>query len=132
MWTTRVSGTWVRVLAADILSGPLSGSYDVAILRGVLIVPAPDQVRQALANVSRAIEPGGAIYVIGWILDDSRVSPVDLAAYDLLFLNEYDHAQLWSEGEIRAWLTEAGFREITRSPGAFGADFIMARKATAS
>ena len=125
-------GDRVRVLAADVLSDPLSGSYDVAILRGVLIVLAPDQVRHALANVSRAIEPGGAIYVVGWILDDSRVSPAELAAYDLLFLNEYDHAQLWTEGEIRAWLAEAGFRDITRSPGAFGADFIMARKGTSS
>jgi predicted O-methyltransferase YrrM len=125
-------GDRVRVLAADAVSGPLSGSYDAAILRGLLIVLAPDQVRQALANVSRAIEPGGAIYIVGWILDDSRVSPVEVAAYDLLFLHEYDHAQLWSEGEIRTWLAEAGFRDITRSPGAFGADFIMARKTTST
>jgi predicted O-methyltransferase YrrM len=60
----------VRVLAADILSGPLSGSYHVGILRGLLIVLAPDQAQRALENVSRALEPGGAIYVVGWILDD--------------------------------------------------------------
>lgn len=123
-------GDRVRVLATDILSGPLSGSYDVAILRGILIVLAPDQVRRALETVNRALEPGGVIYVVGWILDDSRVSPPELAAYDLLFLNEYDHAHLWTEAEIRGWLAEAGFRDVTRSTGAFGADFMTARKPT--
>jgi predicted O-methyltransferase YrrM len=125
-------GDRVWMLATDVLSGPLAGSYDVAVLRGVLIVLAPDQVRRVLENVSRALEPGGAIYVVGWILDDSRASPAELAAYNLLFLNEYDHAQLWTEGEIRAWLAEAGFLDVMRSTGAFGADFIMARKATPS
>jgi hypothetical protein len=37
----------VQVLPVDVLNDPPSGSYDVAILRGVLIVLAPDQVRRS-------------------------------------------------------------------------------------
>ncbi len=122
----------VRVLAADIVSEPLSGSYDVALLRGLLPVLARDQARRAVANVSQAIEPGGAIYVVGWILDDTRVAPLELAAYNLVFLSAFDHAQMYTEGEIRGWLVDAGFRDVTRERSArvWGTDFMKARRPT--
>jgi SAM-dependent methyltransferase len=63
----------VRVMAADIVSEPLGGSYDVALLRGLLPVLAPDQARCAVAHVSQAIEPGGAIYIVGRSRDTGNV-----------------------------------------------------------
>src|SRR4030095_6970588 len=62
----------VRVQAADVVDAALPGTYDVAILRGLLIVLTPDQARRAVQNVSRGLEPGGTIFIVGWILDDSR------------------------------------------------------------
>jgi SAM-dependent methyltransferase len=120
----------VGVQPADIVSGPLPGSYDVAILRGLLIVLTPDQARRAIQNVSRGLEPGGAIFIVGWILDDSRVSPPEVVAYNLHFVNSLDEGQLYTEGEIRGWLAEAGFvdaerERVTRSDGT---GFIVARK----
>jgi predicted O-methyltransferase YrrM len=123
-------GDRVGVLAADIVSDVLSGPYDVAILRGVLVVLAPDQARRVLSHVHRALLPGGAIYVVGWILDDSRVSPPDLATYNLQFATVLDHGGVYTEGEMRTWLAEAGFQDTMRVPsaGAYGADFVMAHK----
>jgi predicted O-methyltransferase YrrM len=124
----------VRVRAMDVVSGPLSGSYDVAVIRGLFPVLIPDQVRRVLENVGRALEPGGAIYVVGWILDDSRASPVEYATYNLNFVSAYDDGQFYTEGELRAWLADAGFHDVKRdrSAGVYGADFVMARKPTPS
>jgi len=123
-------GDRVSVLPADIVSDSLGGSYDAAVLRGVLVVLAPDAVRRVLSNVNRALAPGGAIYVVGWILDDSRVAPLDLATYNLQFSTALDHGGVYTEGEIRGWLMENGFHDPVRvsSVGAYGADFIMAHK----
>jgi predicted O-methyltransferase YrrM len=120
----------VRVVPADIVRDSLSGSYDLAVLRGVLVVLSPEDVRSVLRNVNRALEPGAAIYVVGWILDDSRVAPLDLATYNLQFSTALDHGGVYTEGEIRGWLIESGFEETVRvsSPGVYGADFLMARK----
>ena len=54
----------VQVLAADLLSGPLPGSYDVVILR---VAPglAAEEARLALRNIAAASEvPVGQIYII--------------------------------------------------------------------
>jgi len=53
-----------------------------------------------------------------WILDDSRVSPSDLATYNLQFATALDHGGVYSEGEVRAWLAEAGFQDAVRARSA--------------
>jgi 2-polyprenyl-3-methyl-5-hydroxy-6-metoxy-1,4-benzoquinol methylase len=122
----------VNVQAADIVKAPLSGSYDVVVLRGLLIVLTPDHARQAIQNVSCAVEAGGAIFIVGWILDDSRVSPAELVAYNLHFINSLDEGQLYTEGELRRWLAEAGFVEAERErvTASDGTGFLVARKPT--
>jgi ubiquinone/menaquinone biosynthesis C-methylase UbiE len=125
--------TRINVNPTDVVSDPLEGSYDVAVMRGLLPVLTPDQIRGALANVCRALKPGGPLYVLGWILDDSRESPLAYATYNLLFVNDYADALIHTEAEHRAWLEEAGFEYVSRqsSVPAYAADFIVARKLTA-
>jgi SAM-dependent methyltransferase len=120
----------VRVQAVDIVNEPLLGSFDVAVMRGLLIVLTPAQARRAIRNVSSGLEPGGAIFIVGWILDDSRVSPAELVAYNLHFINSLDEGQLYTEGELRGWLAEAGFVEAERErvTTSDGTGFLVARK----
>ena len=77
----------VRVLAADVLSGPLPGSYDVVILRALLQVLSSEDARLAVKNIGAAINPGGKIYIIGQILDDSRISPPEAVGFNLSLIN---------------------------------------------
>jgi predicted O-methyltransferase YrrM len=120
----------IKVLAVDIVHDSLNGSYDVAVLRGVVVVLAPDDARYVLSQVNRILTPGGAIYVVGWVLDDSRVTPPELATYNLQFSTALDYGGVYTEAEIRLWLVEAGFHDIVRirSAGAYGSDFVLAHK----
>jgi len=119
----------ITVLGADILRDSLGGPYDAAVLRGVVVVLSSEDARRLLRRVNDALAPGGAIYIVGWILDDSRVTPPELATYNLQFATALDHGGVYTEGEIQRWLTEAGFSEPirVRSTAAYGGDFIMAR-----
>ena len=123
-------GDRITVLGADVLRDSLGESYDAAVLRGVVVVLPSEDARRLLSRVNDALAPGGAIYVIGWILDDSRVTPSELATYNLQFATALDHGGVYTEGEIRRWLTEAGFQDTVRvrSAGVYGADFIMAQR----
>jgi hypothetical protein len=120
----------VKVLATDVLSGPLPGSYDAAILRALLQVLSPQDARVAVKNIAAAINPGGTIYIVGQILDDSRTSPPEAVWFNLNFINTFDAGESYTEREHRAWLGEAGFVDIERAkvPLAQGLGLMTARK----
>ena len=120
----------IHVRATDFVKEPLGGPYDVAAIRGVFPVLPPEQILGTLANAHAALQPDSLLYVIGWILDDSRVSPVSYATYNLMYANDYADALAHTEADHRAWLEQAGFEFVKRQRTApvYGADFIVARK----
>ena len=102
----------VKILAADVNQQPPPGRYDVATFRHFFQVMSRDQARRALVNVGQAIEPGGTIYIVGHVLEDSRLAPETAVGMNLVFLSVYDAGQSYTESEYRAWLEEAGFGEV--------------------
>ncbi|TET10318.1 MAG: methyltransferase [Candidatus Thorarchaeota archaeon] len=104
----------VRVKTVDVVTAQLTGSYDVAVLRALIQVLKPDQALLALKNVSSIVKPGGVIYILGHILDDSRISPPEEVWHKLSSINYYDVPAPYTEEEHRRWLTEAGFVRIRR------------------
>ena len=120
----------VRVMAADVLSGPLTGAYDTAILQSLLQVLSPENARFALKNIAAAVKPGGTIYIVGQILDDSRTSPLEAVGFNLIFINNFDVGESYTEQEHREWLAEAGLVDIERAktPLAQGLGLMTGRK----
>jgi len=118
----------VNVMSADVAQGPLSGSYDVAVLRAIIQVLPPNEVPLVLENVSAAIEAGGMIYVLGHILDNSKNSPIEEVWYSLLNINFYDIPGSYTEGEYRDWLSGAGFDPLECDRLLNGDSVIVARK----
>ncbi len=105
----------IEALAADAVEGTPSGSYDVAVLSALLPVLSPQHARLVVLNVGKVVKPNGMIYIVdGGILDDSRLSPEEALANNLGFINQFDNGEAHTEGERRAWLTEAGFQDIER------------------
>jgi hypothetical protein len=120
----------VTVVSANVVNEPLSGCYDVAVLRALLQVLSPEEARAAIRNISAGIRPGGTIYIVGQILDDSRTSPLDAVGFNLGFINTYEKGESYTEQEHRDWLSDAGFSDIERAPCllADGNGLITARK----
>ncbi len=119
----------VRVIAANLADGSPEGTFDVAVLRHFIQVLSADQARQAIRHVGRALEPGGVIHVVGYVLDDNRQAPPEAAAFNLVFLNIYDDGQAYTEQAYRDWLTEAGFVDVERTYLSAGHSVVTARKA---
>jgi hypothetical protein len=119
----------IDVIAANVVTDSLPGGYDVAVLRGFLQVLSPEDARLAVKNIGAAVNQGGKIFIIGQILDDSRMSPAEAVRFNLAFINSYDAGESYTESEHRGWLTEAGFVEIDRADFLLdGSGLITARK----
>jgi len=103
----------IDLLPVDVLREELQGSYDVVILKNILQVFSSEEAQRALRNVRNALAPGGHIFIMGDILEDSRISPRDTATFNLAFINIYKSGQTYTRGEYRSWLSGAGFTEVT-------------------
>lgn len=120
----------ISVIELDAINETPPGTYDAAVMRAFLQVIGPDEARRAVANVARAIEPGGALYISGsGIVDDSRTAPAEIVAYSLVYLNYYEAGRAYSESEYRAMLEAAGFTDVERLRLDAGQSIIAARKA---
>jgi hypothetical protein len=104
----------IQVTPLDAVQTPLPGHYDSAVLSKVLQTLSAEECRIVLKNIGQALNPGGMIFIIGTVLDDSRLTPAEMATINLFFINVYDGGQAFTEKEHRTWLAEAGFENIER------------------
>ncbi len=120
----------IKVLSADVVSDPLPGAYDVAVLKSVLHVLSSEDARRVVRHVGTAINPGGMICIVGQILDDSRTAPPEAVGANLGFINIFCTGESHTEHEHRAWLREAEFVDIERADFLLGDGFgfMTARK----
>jgi hypothetical protein len=118
----------IKAVSTDICEYPPEGLFDAAILRNFIQVISSVQARRALLNVSQALEPGGAIMIWGRVLDNSRLSPFESVMQNMVFLNQFDEGQSYTEREYRKWLAEAGFVDIQRSQQPGGHSVVSAHK----
>src|ERR671923_1735062 len=122
----------VTVHAADVVRSPVPRTYEVAIVRELLQVLSADDAQQVLQHVGAALTPGGRLFIIGQILDDTHTTPLEAVGFNLIFLNTFYAGESYTEGEHRAWLHAAGFVDVIRAPfllhDGFGSGLIMAHK----
>ncbi|MCC7265200.1 MAG: methyltransferase domain-containing protein [Candidatus Latescibacteria bacterium] len=119
----------VVVGAVDILSQPLEGPFDAAVLKALLQTLSPDQAQETLMRVAAALRPGASIYILGQgMLDDARCSPREAACFNLALLSLYPEGRAYTESEYRTWLEEAGFTGVERGVLRDGTPLITARK----
>lgn len=120
----------IDAVSCDFTEAPPAGAapFDAAVLRAFVQVLSREDAARALANVARALAPGGRIYVMGRMLDDSRLGPPESVAFNFVFINIYDHGRAYTEAEHRDWLAQAGFRGIERFPVGEGNSIMTAAR----
>ena len=102
----------IEVMEGDILAAPPPGRYDAAVMRALIQAIGRDEAARAIANIRPALEPGGWLYILSHIVDDTRVEPASAVGFNLVFLNIYRAGEAYSEGEYRTWLADAGFTDV--------------------
>ena len=120
----RVSG-----LTTDVVEKPLPQGFDVATARAFFQVLSPEQCRQAAHNIAAALPSGGMLFIVGFVTDDSRLSPDVAVGTNTYFLNIFDDGEAYTASQYQDWLSNAGFTDIVRTPFLAGNSLITARKA---
>ena len=106
----------IGVTDANMVGESVGQTFDHAMLRHFLQTLSPDQARQAVLNVGESVATGGRIYIVGLMLEDSRLEPRAALNFDIVFLNVYDGGRAHTVGEQREWLVAAGFSDVEVQP----------------
>jgi SAM-dependent methyltransferase len=120
----------VSTAAGDYLSDPLPGGFDLVFLSAVIHSNASDQNAALLRSCAAALNPGGRVAVLDWIMDDDRVAPPGGALFALNMLVATDHGDTYTEREIRGWMAGAGLSPGPRIQTGFGTDLVVGVKPT--
>ncbi len=122
------AGARVDTRDADLLSGPLSGSYDVVVARALLQVFSKADAATVARHIASAVAPGGSLHIIGRMLDDTRLAPLSSVGFNLLTLNIFDAGGAYTESENVDWLSAAGLQEYETVQLGAGYTMVSAKK----
>lgn len=102
----------VQVKAIDMIHQSLTGSFDAAFLKAFIQTISFEEAQLVLQNVFQVLNPGSIVYILDMPLDNSRLTPPDLALFNVVFSTIYDHGQKYTIKEYKDALEKAGFEDF--------------------
>jgi SAM-dependent methyltransferase len=91
-------------------------AYDAVTIFGALHQESPEQIASILSRAYEALRPGGRIYVLDLMTDDTHASPAFSALFAVNMALTTESGWVFSDGELKGWLAEAGFSGCVSRP----------------
>lgn len=106
----------VRVLPGNYHKDGFPAGNDVVTILGVLHQESPESIQDILKRAYDALDPGGAIYVLDVMTDATHTTPKFSALFAVNMALTAASGWVFSDTELRDWLTHAGFHGIEVRP----------------
>lgn len=101
----------VTTLAADYRSAPFPPGNDVVLLFGIL--HREDAPRELLQKAADSLNPGGIVYVMDTMTDQSRTRPLLSALLALNLALTSSEGRVYSHVELQNWMQEVGLTDFS-------------------
>ena len=118
----------ISTVVGDYTVDPLPGGFDVLFLSAIIHSNGPRTNEALVAKCAAALNEGGRLAIVDWVMDDERVMPPAGAMFALNMLVGTGAGDTFTEAEIRGWMEAAGFADIARQPTPFGTDMMTGTK----
>ncbi len=108
-----------RFVEGDLMQADFGKGHQVATLGHILHSEGAERSRALLKKTFAALAPGGTIAIAEWIVNEERTGPPPALLFAVNMLVNTDQGDVFSLGEMSAWLREAGFGEprLVEAPG---------------
>lgn len=104
-----------------------TAGYDVAVYSHVAHQEGPEQNVAMFGKVRGALKPGGTLVVCDFVVDDDRSGPPFPLMFGGEMLLKSNQGATWRRADYQAWLTKAGFDDVTFHATPSAATLIFAR-----
>jgi ubiquinone/menaquinone biosynthesis C-methylase UbiE len=117
----------VGTVEGHYLQDPLGEGYDLVFMSAVIHSNSVKDIRLLFGKAARALRPGGQLVVQEFLINESRTGPLQPALFALNMLVGTPEGDAYTESEVRAWMTEAGFDHIRRIDTPIGTGLVIGR-----
>jgi ubiquinone/menaquinone biosynthesis C-methylase UbiE len=131
--TKRITGKFGVRERFDFIEGDLADAnfgsgYDIATLGHILHSEGEQRGRRLLKKVFRALKSGGTIAIAEWLVNDHRTKPLHSLMFAVQMLVNTEKGDTFSFNEIKAWLEDAGFKQVRKLDAPGPSPLILATK----
>ncbi len=91
-------------------------AFDAVTIFGALHQESPRQCAGILGHAYAALRPGGRIFVLDLMTDESHTRPEFSALFAVNMALTTDNGWVFSDAELKGWLAEAGFEHAETRP----------------
>lgn len=91
-------------------------TYDVVTLFGCLHQESPKAIIDILTRATRALKPGGTVYVLDLMTGPDHTTPPFSALFAVNMALTTDNGWVFSTEELQTWMTAAGLSHFTCAP----------------
>ena len=107
----------IKFVAADYKTADLGQeAYDLILLSHITHDEGPAVNQRLIARSFEALRPGGKVLIHDFMLDDDRVQPGFAALFSVHMAVYTEAGRVYTAGEYRDWLVQAGFRKAVFHP----------------
>jgi precorrin-6B methylase 2 len=115
----------VNTAVGDYNMDPLGKGYDLVFLSAIVHSNSPAQNLQLIEKCVEALNPGGQVVVLDFIMEENRTAPAHGAVFALNMLVGTEAGDTYTESEVREWMTKTGLSGINRVDTPFGTSMLI-------
>jgi len=101
--------------------------YDVAVYSHIAHQEGPEDNVAIFAKLRSALKPGGTLVVNDYVVDDDRSGPPFALLFGSEMLLKSKQGGTWRRADYHAWLTKAGFVDVSFQATSTPATLVFAR-----
>ncbi len=98
----------------DYTKDELPKGFDLAFLSAVIHSNPFETNQELVKKCYNSLNNNGKIVIQDWIMNDTKTEPVQGAIFSINMLVGVDGGDCYSENEVRMWLKNAGFSDVTK------------------
>jgi len=98
----------------DYTSDDLPTGFDLVFLSAIIHSNTPETNQLLVNKCFHSLNPHGKIVIQDWIMNESKTEPVQGAIFSINMLVGVEGGDCYSEREVRTWMKNAGFADISK------------------
>ncbi len=118
----------IEIIEGDYHIDEFGKGFDLVFLSAIIHSNSPEQNLSLIEKGANALNRGGQIVIVDFIMDEDRCGPFFSTLFALNMVVNTESGDTYTESEVKNWLVQAGCSDIRRMDGVMSTAMITGRK----